>query len=157
MEIKDKPGEVIDLEAEDTGTPPKSVVRSPWPAGHKLIGPASAPPRDEVSEVVFRVLESAQARIDQIQLEQIKDEDNSCWSYAVAVDRSRTIQKIIADIVKTCGGSLIPSIELTAINLTDVLKFKLSRDVQGNKGKAHYCSYCGSPFHGTRSVTMRGI
>jgi len=53
--MKDKPNEVIDVDAEDEETRSKSVVRSPWPAGHRMIGPANAPPGDEVSSVVFRV------------------------------------------------------------------------------------------------------
>ena len=148
--MKDKPNEVIELDDDDEGKRSKSVVRSPWPAGHKLIGPAGPPPKDEVPPVILRVLEAAQLRIDQIQLEQLRDEEESNWTYAVAVDRSRSIQKIIKETIDTCGGFLTPPIAPAVIKLTDVLKFKLSRDVQGWKGKVHYCSYCGSPFHGHR-------
>ena len=100
----------------------------------------------------MRVLEAAQLRIDQIQEEQRREEEDSNWTYAVAVDRSRSIQKIIKEAIGTCGGFLTPPTEPAVIKLTDVLKFKLSRDVQGWKGKVHYCSYCGSPFHGASGL-----
>jgi hypothetical protein len=109
--MKDKPKEVIDLEVEDTGTRSKSVARSPWPEGHKRIGPPGAAPRDEVSEVVIRVLKLAQEKVDQVQLEQLHDEDEGSYSYAVAMDRSRVIQKIIREAVTTCGGFLTPPVE----------------------------------------------
>ena len=57
---------------------------------------------------------------------------------------------MIREAIDSCGGFLSPPSEPAVINLTDVLKFKLSREVQGRKGKVHYCSYCGSPFHGHR-------
>ena len=118
VEMKDKPKEVIDLEVEDTGTRSRSVARSPWPEGHKKIGPPGAPPKDEVSEVVVRVLKLAQEKIDQVQLEQMNDEDAGCYSYEVAYDRSRAIQKIIGEAVTTCGGFLTPPVEVAEINLT---------------------------------------
>ena len=133
MDIKDKPSEVIEVDDDDEDKRSKSVVRSPWLAGHKLIGPAGPPPMDEVSPVTLRVLEAAQLRIDQIQLKQMRDEEESNWTYAVAVDRSRSIQKIIKEAINTCGGFLTPPTEPAVIKLTDVLKFKLSRDVQGWK------------------------
>ena len=66
VDMKDKPSEVIDVDDEDEGKRSKSVVRSPWPAGHKLIGPAGAPPENPVPPAILRVLEDAQARIDKI-------------------------------------------------------------------------------------------
>ena len=66
VDMKDKPNEVIEVDDDDQGKRSKSVVRSPWPAGHKLMGPASPPPKDEVPPVVLRVLEAAQLRIDEI-------------------------------------------------------------------------------------------
>ena len=56
MDMEDKPNEVIEVDDDDEGKRSKSVVRSPWPAGHKLIGPAGATPRDEVRPVILRVL-----------------------------------------------------------------------------------------------------
>ena len=47
VDMKDKPNEVIEVDDDDEGKRSKSVVRSPWPAGHKLIGPAGPPPKDE--------------------------------------------------------------------------------------------------------------
>ena len=150
-DMPDPPKEVIDVDAEDKGTRSKSVVRSPWPEGHKKIGPASPPPKDEVSDVAIRVLKAAQDRIDAIQAEQLKDEEDGCYLYEVAIDRSRTIKGLIREAVATCGGFLTPPMVRPELKLTDVLKFKLSRDVQGNRGKVHYCSYCGSPFHSSKA------
>ena len=106
VDMKDKPNEVIEVDDDDEDKRSKSVVRSPWPAGHKLIGPPGAPPKDALPPVILRVLEAAQLRIDQIQKEQMRDEEESKWTYAVAMDRSRSIQRIIKATIDTCGGFL---------------------------------------------------
>ena len=100
--------------------------------------------------MILEVLRDTQTRIGRIQAEQQKDEEESNWSYAVAEARSQRIQDVIREAIDACSGSLSPPSEPAVINLTDVLKFKLSREVQGRKGKVHYCSYCGPPFHGRR-------
>ena len=112
MDMEDKPNKVIAVDDDDEGKRSKSVVRSPWPAGHKLVGPAGPPPRDEVPPVILRVLEAAQLRIDQIQKGQMRDEEESNWTYAVSVDRNRSIQNIIKETIDTCGGFLTPPTEL---------------------------------------------